>query len=212
MTAKYRILVRPELRQHLIALSRAAKAQPHGLRDRELSALMTGLRALAEGREEEFEGRRLGFSPNHHDLRDCAELKLPVVQEHRHGHELGASHRLVYREFEADDGSLPVREAICFEPRKDDRPFAVAGTRLQRSVGARIQNLDGQSNTRPSIGLQREGQASGPVSQPLPPELRAVLAATSGVVPAGGATALGDRTHDRPRSVGHRVGSDTRER
>ena len=120
---QYRLLLKDQLMQQLTALSRAAKSQPGGLRDREFRALKTGLRALAEGREVAFDGKRLGYSPEHHDLRDCAEIKLPVIQETRHNHDLGPSHRLIYREFEADDGVPPVRQVICFEPRGDDRPL-----------------------------------------------------------------------------------------
>jgi len=97
---QYRLLLKDQLMQQLTALSRAAKSQPGGLRDREFRALKTGLRALAEGREVAFDGKRLGYSPEHHDLSDCAEIKLPVIQETRHNHDLGPSHRLIYREFE----------------------------------------------------------------------------------------------------------------
>ena len=40
--------------------------------------------------------------------RDCAAIKLPVVVELKFCHELGPSHRLVYREFDA--AHRPVRE------------------------------------------------------------------------------------------------------
>ena len=83
MSTQYRLIIRPELRRHLFALQQAARSQPGGLRDREFQAAITGLRALTDGREEEFNGRRLGYSPRHHDLRDCAEVKLEVISESR---------------------------------------------------------------------------------------------------------------------------------
>lgn len=76
---QYRLLMKPELLQQLAALSRAAKTQPGGLRDREFRALKASLRAIANGDEESYDGKRLGYSSNHHDLRDCAEIKLPAV-------------------------------------------------------------------------------------------------------------------------------------
>lgn len=180
---QYRILLRPEVRQQLIALARAAQTQPGGLRDREFRALKLGLQALKSGREESFKGKRLGYSPVHHDLRDCAEIKLPVVEETRHGQELGPSHRLVYREFEPDDGGLPFREVICFEHRKDNRPFDVAGIRLAREAGVRLRTLQGVPETRPDR-RPRPSDEAAPVRQPLPPDLQAALAAASGPVPA----------------------------
>jgi hypothetical protein len=183
---QYRLLLRPEMIRQLAALSRAAQTQPDGLRDREYRALKIGLLALADGREESFDGKRLGYSSEHQDLRDCAEIKLPVVHETRYDHELGPSHRLVYREFEPEDGGLPFREVICFEHRKDDRPFDVAGTRLAREAGSRLRTLQGVSDTRPHVGPRPPGEAA-PVRQPMPPDLRAALAAASGIAPARGA-------------------------
>jgi hypothetical protein len=183
---QYRILLRPEVRQQLIALARAAQTQPGGLRDREFRALKLGLQALKSGREESFKGKQLGYSPVHHDLRDCAEIKLPVVEETRHGQELGPSHRLVYREFEPDDGGLPFREVICFEHRKDNRPFNVAGIRLARETGVRLRTLQGVPETRPDRRPRPPDQAA-PVRQQLSPDLQAALAAASGPVPARGA-------------------------
>jgi hypothetical protein len=128
MTARFRIIIDPQLRRKIAMLEQAAASRPDSLRARELHALKVGLRALAGGREEDFGGKRLGYSRGHHDLRDCAEIKVPVVPEVRYGHDLGPSHRLLYREFEPEDGGLPYREAICFEHRGDDLPFEVAGS------------------------------------------------------------------------------------
>jgi hypothetical protein len=75
---------------------------------------------------------------------------------------------------------------ICFEHRKDDRPFNVAGMRLAREVGARLRTLQSVSATRPHVGPRPPGEAA-PVRQPLPPDLRAALAAAAGIAPARGA-------------------------
>lgn len=170
---QYRLLLKPEVMQQLAALSHAAKTQqPGGLRHREFQALKQGLRALADGREEDFDGKRLGH--RRHDLSDCAEIKLDVVPETRHNIELGPSHRLIYREFESDDGGPPYREVVAFAHRKDDRPFDEAARRLDRQTGVR------------SRTTRVTGQPPGiaPIRQPLPPDLRRALAAASGIVPA----------------------------
>ncbi|WP_198675864.1 hypothetical protein [Kribbella monticola] len=176
----------PEVRRQLAELGRAAQSQPRGLRDREYRALRLGLQALANGQEAAFGGKRLGFSAKHHDLRDCAEIKLPVVQETRKNQDLGRSHRLIYREFEPEDGGPPYRQVISFEHRGDDRPFEVAGQRLGREIGSRHQALDAVSNLRPQFG-PRESSEAAPIRRPLPPDIRAALAAASDVAPARGA-------------------------
>jgi hypothetical protein len=161
MTA-YRLLVMPEVKQQLGALKRAAETQQHGgLREREYQALVLGLRAIVNGREEYFNGKRLGYST--HDLSDCAEIKLAVVPETRGNHELGPSHRLIYREFEAEDGGAPYREVIAFEPRKDDRPFEVAAARLGREAGVRSQAV--RTATRIALSTVRQSGATAPIRQ-----------------------------------------------
>jgi hypothetical protein len=174
---QYRLLVRQEVLHQLAALKQAAATQqPGGLRDREHRALKLGLQVLTRGDETSFDGKRLGNAA--HDLSDCAEIKLPVIPESRRNNELGPSHRLVYREFEAADGGLPYREVVCFEPRRDDRPFDIAAARLGRAPGARIQVLETAAGT----------SDVGPIRQPLPPDLRRALAAASGVAHPAGAT------------------------
>jgi len=176
---QYRLLLRPEVMQQLSALKRAADTQqPGGLRDREFRALWLGLRALANGQEESFNGKRLGYGS--HDLSDCAEIKLPVIPESRGNQELGPSHRLLYREFEPEDGGPPYREVIAFEPRKEDRPFDIAATRLGRDRGERHSALPMPTPTSPAA----------PTRQPLPPDLRIALAAASNVASARGATTI----------------------
>jgi hypothetical protein len=210
MTAQFRILIRPRLRRQLAVLEQAATSQPGSLRDSELRAVKLGLRALVEGREEDFDGKRLGYSAGHHDLRDCAELKVPVIAESRYGNDLGPSHRLIYREFEPEDGGLPYREAICFEPRGNDRPFEVAGSRLNREVGQPNPDLAHLPNHRPSF--QRDAtEPIGPPRLPLPPDLRKALAAASDVAPARGAVASQPPAQD-PSPPRHRGDPPTRER
>jgi hypothetical protein len=187
-------------------LEHAAASQPDSLRGREFRALKLGLQALAEGREDEYDGKRLGYSPGHHDLRDCAELKVPVIPESRHGQDLGPSHRLIYREFEADDGGPPYREAVCFAPRGSDLPFHIAGTRLGREVGRPVPELANLPNHRPAF-QRGAAEPTGPPRLPLPPDLRKALAAASNIAPARGAVSeqpAGEKPTGTPRRTGPR--------
>lgn len=187
-------------------LEHAAASQPDSLRGREFRALKLGLQALAEGREDEYDGKRLGYSPGHHDLRDCAELKVPVVPEARHGHDLGPSHRLIYREFEADDGGVPYREAVCFAPRGSDLPFHIAGARLGREVGRPVPELANLPNHRPTF-QRGAAEPTGPPRLPLPPDLRKALAAASNIAPARGAVSeqpAAQKPAGTPRRTGPR--------
>jgi hypothetical protein len=184
----YRLILGPDLALEFRALMHAAKSQPGGLRDRELRALRIGLAAIANGTEESLGGKRLGYSAEHHDLRDCAEIKIAVVQESRGPRDLGPSHRLIYREFEAPDGGPPIREAICFAHRKNNRPFELAAARLGREKGVRFRSLHGVSNhQRPHNGPTHAGEAS-PVRQPLPPELAQAMKGLEGNPSPRGAT------------------------
>lgn len=197
MTGQFRLLIGPRVRRELAMLEHAAASQPHSLRAREFRALKLGLQALAEGREQEYDGKRLGYSPNHHDLRDCAELKVPVIAQSRHGHDLGPSHRLVYREFEAEDGGLPYREAVCFAPRGDDVAFAVAAAQLRREVGRPVPELAHLPNHRPTF-QRGAAEPTGPPRLPLPPDLRQALAAASNTAPAHGAVMTQPTDQPRP--------------
>ncbi|MFI5706233.1 hypothetical protein [Kribbella sp. NPDC051620] len=201
---KYRLLVRPELRHQLAELQRAAASQPTGgLRDREFRALRLGLRALANGDEESFNGKRLRNAD--HDLSDCAEIKLSVIPESRGNQELGPSHRLLYREFEPEDGGPPYREVISFEPRKDDRPFKVAAARLARPLGFKLESIQGVPATHPRHTPTAPGNAA-PIRQPLPPDLRKALAAASNPAPARGA--ISTEVPTQPQSTIHRRSDD----
>jgi hypothetical protein len=190
---RYRLLVNWEVLRELRTLEQAAATQqPGGLRDRELRALKAGLRAIANGEEEEFAGKRLGFAT--HDLSDCAEIKLPVIPESRGNHELGPSHRLIYREFEPEDGGPPYREVVCFAHRRANRPFDVAARRLNRAVGVRHQTLNTYGAT----------SDIAPIRQPLPPDLRKALAAASDVAPAHGAVS-GQPAGEKPAAIPRRA-------
>lgn len=171
----YRLLVRQEVLHQLTALRLAAKTQPGGLRDREFRALELGLRAIANGQEQHYSGKRLGFRT--HDLRDCAEIKVSAIPESRGDHDLGPSHRLIYREFEAEDGGPPYRQVIAFEPRKDDRPFEVTANRLGRERGVRLHSMQPVTYTAPPA----------PLRFALPPDIRTALAAAGDVASARGA-------------------------
>jgi hypothetical protein len=57
-----RLLVNQDLLLYMRELDRASANHPGGLRHRELRALKAGLRALANGEEAEFEGKRLRFA------------------------------------------------------------------------------------------------------------------------------------------------------
>ncbi|TDO52962.1 hypothetical protein EV651_117152 [Kribbella sp. VKM Ac-2571] len=48
---------------------------------REFQAAKAAQRALREEREGEYQGKQLGYGPQSYDLRDCAELKVPVDRE-----------------------------------------------------------------------------------------------------------------------------------
>jgi hypothetical protein len=196
---QYRLVLLPEVMQRLAALSHAAKTQgPGGLRTREFHALQAGLRALADGREEEFAGKRLSY--RRHDLSDCAEIKLAVVPETRHNIDLGPSHRLIYREFEPEDGGPPYRQVVVFAHRGADRPFEEAAARLGRQAGTRLRGV--RAATSPTTS---QSSAAAPIRQPLPPELRAALAAAGDVAPARGAVSTqpsGQTRSNAPRRNG----------
>lgn len=192
---QYRLLLREEVMQQLAALSQAAKTQgPGGLRTREFRGLQVGLRALADGLEGEYDGKRLSY--HRHDLSDCAEIKLAVIPETRHNIELGPSHRLIYREFEPEDGGLPYRQVVAYAHRGADRPFEEAASRLGRQSGTRLRAI------RPSITPDNPPSSPiAPIRQPLPPDLRRALAAASNVAPASGAvrrTPTAEETRTRP--------------
>ncbi len=178
------MMVHPEMKQDMDVLAAAWKQDPESEAGREFNAAMKALKALSQGREAEYVGKQLGYGPGSHDLRDAAELKVPVVAEGTPGgHSRGPSHRLVYREFEPmptvqdgrvvqDPNAKAYRQAVAFAHRSED-PAAIAGERLGRSRGIRDRNLHGLTGGgRPSVGPdRREGIQTTPHRIPVPPDL-----------------------------------------
>lgn len=181
MTAQYHLVAHPELSDHLRRLRDEAQLAPEGPAAKEFAAIRDGLPALREGREIDFDGKRLGYSENATDLRDCAEIKIPVVDEFtRSGRPRGPSHRLIYREFEGTGpGQLPVRQVIAFEPRRDGRPFDVASTRLGRAPGVALAELDHLPTFAPRNGREPNRPVT-PAREPLPPDLARALKGIEG--------------------------------
>ncbi|ADB33657.1 hypothetical protein Kfla_4639 [Kribbella flavida DSM 17836] len=190
MTAQYHLVAHPALRDQLRQLHAEAQRDPSGLAAQQLQAARQGLAALREGRETDFAGERLGYSDRHADLRDCAELKIPVIEErNRQGRPLGPSHRLTYREFAAaGPGQLPVRQVLAFEPRRDGRPFTVTAQRLDRRRGVPLAELDSLPNVTPATGRNKDpNRPITPVRRPLPPDLAQAVNALTGLRPAASA-------------------------
>jgi hypothetical protein len=186
MTAKYHLILDPELRDELRELHARAQADPNGVAAKQFEAFRVALSALREGREAEFAGERLGRSDNHPDLRDCAELKIPVVEEfNRRGRPMGPSHRVTYREFEGPtESSLPVRQVVAFAPRKNGEIFDVTANRLGRSKGVALDELDHLPTVRPATGPDKElDRPVGPPRMALPDDLAQSLKALEGIAP-----------------------------
>ncbi|WP_427894893.1 hypothetical protein ACQHIV_15505 [Kribbella sp. GL6] len=198
---RYHLIVDEGVKPELDAGHRAWKAGPDSDAGREFNAAMKAMKALQEGREGDYVGKRLTSGPGSHDLRDCAELKVPVFDEYAdNGRALGPSHRLVYREFDplpkiedgrvvADPDALPYRHVVAFAHRADD-PAAIAGGRLGRTRGLLEPGLHGVgSGERPSVGPQREGVPTTPARGPLPPDLLQAARMLRGSPPPGTAPA-----------------------
>lgn len=186
MTAKYHLIVDPELLDDLRELQSHARSEPNGPAAQQFEAVRRGLSALREGREAELGGERLGRSDSHPDLRDCAEVKIPVVEEfNRRGRPMGPSHRLTYREFEGPTPDhLPVRQVIAFAPRKNGEVFDVTANRLGRSKGVALDELDHLPTVRPAVGPGKE--ADRPIAPPrmaLPADLAQAFKAMDGLTP-----------------------------
>lgn len=77
----YHLIFHDDLRQEINRLSAEYKRDPDSPGGREYVGVINATKALQSGREDAYEGKRLGYGPQSHDLRDCAELKVPVVQE-----------------------------------------------------------------------------------------------------------------------------------
>ena len=195
----YHLIVHPDLKRDMDALHAAWKQDPSSAAGQEFHAAMKAMKALREGRETDYQGKQLGYGPGSHDLRDAAELKVPVVDERTPGgFRRGPSHRLVYREFEplptVEDGRVvrdpnakPYRQAISFAHRSQD-PAAIAGERLGRVRGMPQRDLHGLTGGgRPDVGPQREGVQTTPHRIPVPPDLIRQAAILRDSPPAGSA-------------------------
>jgi len=162
------------------------------------------LGVLGDGRERGFDGERLGYSPRHYDLRDCAEIKIAVFQEYtRRGKPMGPSHRMIYREYEPpSDDARPIREILAFEHRKNGLPYAVAAAALDRQQGRAVDSLKDLPAPRPAIGADKDPER--PITPPrlsLPPDLAAALATSTRRVPG--------RPAEAARAMPTRVGKAT---
>lgn len=178
MSEQFRLFVRRRVKRQLQALSAGVAHDPHGPAAARLSALLSALETVEAGQEMSLDGKRLGYSSQHYDLRDCAEIKVPIVQEFsREGRPLGPSHRLIYREFFApDDEQLPVREVICCEPRADGLAFEIAARDLGRIRTIEFDELRDLPNIAPALGPNKDRERpSAPPRLPLPPEIAVAL-------------------------------------
>lgn len=98
---RYHLIVDEALKAEMSAGQAAWKADPRSDAGRQFNAAMKALKALQEGREGEYEGKQLGYGPRSYDLRDTAQIKVPVFEEYKdNGWPMGPSHRMTYREFD----------------------------------------------------------------------------------------------------------------
>ncbi|MEU8222878.1 hypothetical protein [Kribbella sp. NPDC048915] len=180
---KYYLLHHPDFSRDMDRLHAEWTQDRDSRGGREFEAAIGAMKALREAREGEFEGKRLAYGPQSYDLRDCAELKVPVEREFTpRGGELGPSHRLVYREFDPlpkveghrvvpDPDARPYRQLLAFAHRSQ-APADIAGERLGRERGLMDPELYGVgSGERPSVGPQREGMPTTPYRVPVPGDL-----------------------------------------
>ena len=173
----YDLVIHPRLLERLARKAYDSARRPAGVTSKELHAARWALEVLRQGREGFFDGKRLGRSDKHVDLRDCAEIKIPVVQEYNsRGRPFGPSHRMIYREYELPGRERPVREVISFAPRVDGLPFKLAGDDLDRPIGMELDDLEGVENTPPAIGRE-PSRATSPVRTKPSPDVAAALAA-----------------------------------
>lgn len=179
----YQLIHHPDFSRDMDRLHEGWQQDRNSPTGREFQAAMAALRALREEREGEYQGKQLGYGPQSYDLRDCAELKVPVDREFTPGgFERGPSHRLIYREFDPlpvikgdrvvqDPNAQPYRQPIAFTHRSND-PADIAGKRLGRTRGMPSQELHGVTGGgRPDIGPQRDGVQTTPHRIPVPGDL-----------------------------------------
>lgn len=174
MNEPYLLMMRPAAQARVRQLADAARRDPDGKAARALAKTLDAIEALRWGEEADHKGERLGYSPFHFDLRDCAEIKLALVQElKRDGTPRGASHRIIYREFEPLAGdSRPIRELVGFGRRAGGAVFDQTATELERRRGVAVDSLQDLENVVPAVGANKNpGRPISPVRLPLPPDV-----------------------------------------
>lgn len=185
--SKYRVIVHPEFRAQYREFRQVATAAKDSAARRAARAGIRAMKALRDGQEAIYRGERLGFDKKHYDLRDCAEIKVDVLDErYPDGKPMGASHRMIYREFEpAGDDPRPIRQIVAFEHRKDGLPFKVAAERLGRLIqGRAVPELAHIPSIKPATGRKKDpNRPISPYRMPLPPDLAALLSTTQRTLP-----------------------------
>jgi hypothetical protein len=194
---KYHLIIDEALKAEMSAGQAAWKADPRSAAGHQFNAAMKALKALQEGREGEYEGKRLGYGPRSYDLRDTAQIKVPVFEEYKdNGWPMGPSHRMTYREFDPlpkveggkvvpDTEARPFRHVVAFAHRSED-PAAITGERLGREQGRPDRALYGLTGGgRPSVGPRRDAGQTTPHRTQVPPDLLHAARLLSGSPPAG---------------------------
>jgi hypothetical protein len=198
---QFHLLMDDAHRKHMDQLFAAYKADPTSREGKEFAAAYTAMKALGEGREGQYEGKRLGYGRDSYDLSDCAELKVDALARGEHGNAvIGPSHRLIYREFEnpfpkvvdgrvvPDENAIPFRQVVAFEHRAaTPDPASVAGQRLNRTRGMDATGLTRIGGGAPSGGPQRAGEPTTPHRIPMPRDLMDAARVLHGNAPASGA-------------------------
>lgn len=183
---EYRVIIHPGFRAQYEEFRRILTSDQPSTCALAARAGIRAMKAVRNGDEAKHRGERLGFSKNHYDLRDCAEIKIDVLDErYPDGRSRGPSHRLIYREFEpTGDDPRPIRQIIAFEHRKDGKPFEVAAERLGRQRGFAVPELAGVPNTVPATGRKKNPKRpTGPYRMPLPPDLAVALSTVQKALP-----------------------------
>jgi hypothetical protein len=214
MGEQFELYLRRRVERQLKAISSAVAYDPRGPAAHKLCVLLDALEAVESGEEARLGGERLGYSPQHYDLRDCAEIKVPMVQErNRTGKSLGPSHRMIYREFFPMEGSLPVREILCCEPRANGTAFQVAGRELDRSVTIEVEELRELPTVTPAIGSRKDPDLPiSPPRLPMPPDVAAAIRTLAKEPLRGHDPIRPLETEDLPRPVRHRSTARTTQR
>jgi len=201
---EYRVIIHPDFTEQFAEFRRIAVTGDRSRGARAGRAGIRAMKALRDGQEADLAGERLGFSVKHYDLRDCAEIKVEVLEEYSPtGKRLPPSHRMIYREFEPiGDDPRPVRQIIAFEHRKDGLPFTVAAQRLGRLQGFAAPELADLANVAPATGRKKDpDRPVPPYRLPLPPDLVAAVSTAQRTLPQHGhirSPAPGIRTADPP--------------